>query len=86
MTESRVEATSAIVGPRNARRLARAIPTSAQAALAVEALPDRIKVLESENVILRAALPFLRGGGKEKTPPLRDRAEYARKRRARMKV
>jgi hypothetical protein len=45
----------------DALRIARAIPTSAQAALAVEALPDRIKVLESENVILRAALALLRG-------------------------
>jgi hypothetical protein len=75
---------SAMIPFEDALRIVRAIPTSAQAALAVEALPDRIKVLESENVILRAALAFLRGGGKEKRPPLRDRAEYARKRRARL--
>ena len=69
-----------------ALRVARAIPTPAQAAQAVEAMPDRIRALESENTLLRASLAFLRGGGKEKRPPLRDRAEYARKRRARMKA
>jgi hypothetical protein len=69
-----------------ALRIARAIPTPAQAAQTVEAMPDWIKVLESENVILRAALAFLRGGGKEKRPPLRDRAAYARSRRARLKA
>jgi hypothetical protein len=69
-----------------ALRVARAIPTRAQAAQAVEAMPDRIKALESENVILRAALAHLRAGGKDKRAPLRDRAEYARSRRARLKA
>ena len=68
-----------------ALEIARAILTPAQAAQAVEAMPDRIKALESENVILRAALAHLRAGEKERRAPLRDRAKYAKARRARIK-
>jgi hypothetical protein len=66
--------------------IARAIPTRADVAQAVEAMPDRIRMLESENVILRAALANLRAGGKERRAPLRDRAAYARSRRSRVKA
>jgi hypothetical protein len=66
--------------------LARGIPPPAEAAQAYEAMPGRIKALESENVILRAALAHLRSGGKERKPPLRERALYARQRRARAKA
>jgi transposase-like protein len=69
-----------------ALRIARAVPTPIEAAHAVEALPERVRALESENVILRAALAHLRAGGKERKPPLRDRAAYARLRRARKKA
>jgi hypothetical protein len=57
-----------------ALRVARALPTPAEASHAFEALPERVRMLESENTLLRTALAFLRGGGKEKRPPLRDRA------------
>jgi hypothetical protein len=66
--------------------VARTVPTPAEAAQAYEALPERVRALESENVILRAALARLRAGGKEKRRPLRDRAAYARARRATMKA
>jgi hypothetical protein len=62
------------------------VPTPAEAALAVSELPERVKTLELENTILRTALSFLRAGGKERKPPLRERAQYARERRARIKA
>jgi hypothetical protein len=69
-----------------ALRVTRAIPAPMRAAQATEALPERVRDLESENTILKAALAFLRGGSRERRQPLRNRAEYARKRRTRLKA
>jgi hypothetical protein len=68
-----------------ALRVARALPTPTEAARANEALPECVRTLESENTLLRGA-DILRTGGKEKKPPLRQRAAYARDRRARSKA
>jgi hypothetical protein len=56
------------------------------AILSLGAVDEKPTVLEAENTILRAALAFLRAGGKEKRPPLRDRAKYARERRAELRA
>jgi hypothetical protein len=69
-----------------ALEIARGIPTPELAVQAGEAMPERVRMLEAENAILRTALAFLRAGGKERRAPLRDRAKYARERRARLKA
>jgi hypothetical protein len=49
-------------------------------------MPERVRMLEADNLILRAALAHLRAGGQRRRAPLRDRAAYVRDRRARLKA